>query len=88
MPRLFEPGRARRCGGLADAELLRTFNAGVGLVIVLKPGDVAAAKGALKAAGEAGVWDLGVLENRASGAPGCVVDGSFGEDLRQITPEK
>ncbi|HKT53879.1 MAG TPA: phosphoribosylformylglycinamidine cyclo-ligase [Caulobacteraceae bacterium] len=39
-------------GGVADPELRRTFNCGVGLMLIVKPGAAAATLAALKAAGE------------------------------------
>ncbi|MEM6478485.1 MAG: AIR synthase-related protein, partial [Pseudomonadota bacterium] len=46
-------------GGLDEAELLQTFNAGIGMVVVTS--DAAAVRAALEAAGET-VFDLGSLE--------------------------
>jgi phosphoribosylaminoimidazole (AIR) synthetase len=45
---------------LDDHELLRTFNNGIGMVLVVKADKVAEAKELLQQAGEV-VYDLGVL---------------------------
>ncbi|KAK7254892.1 phosphoribosylglycinamide formyltransferase [Aureococcus anophagefferens] len=76
LPPLFKWLRAA-CGGLPDDEMLRTFNCGVGLVLVLKPGDVDKAVAMLGAAGETGVFKLGALVNKTPANPGCVVTGAL-----------
>jgi phosphoribosylformylglycinamidine cyclo-ligase len=48
----------QQAGGVDDAEMFRTFNMGVGLVIVCAPGDTAALLAELHAAGEA-AWAIG-----------------------------
>ena len=45
---------------MADAEMLRTFNAGIGFVVVVPQSDVARALAAAEAAGER-AWDAGVV---------------------------
>merc|ERR1711976_396344 len=52
----------QQASGLDDREILRTFNNGVGMVLVVKADKVAEAKELLKQAGEV-VYDLGVLVN-------------------------
>lgn len=47
--------------GLDDNELLRTFNCGVGMVLILDQSDVNAAKEVLQETGEVIVYDLGHL---------------------------
>jgi phosphoribosylaminoimidazole (AIR) synthetase len=47
--------------GLDDTELLRTFNCGVGMVLILDPTNAAEAKQLLLASGEKEVFDLGTL---------------------------
>ena len=47
--------------GLDDDELLRTFNCGVGMVLILDPKDVSEAKRLLLDSGEKQVFDLGTL---------------------------
>lgn len=48
----------QRLGNVADAEMFRTFNMGVGMVIVCAPADAAAIKSHLKERGEA-VYEIG-----------------------------
>jgi phosphoribosylformylglycinamidine cyclo-ligase len=57
-------------GGIAEAELRRTFNCGLGMVAVVAPEDAERALSLLRAAGEQ-AWALGMIES-APGAP-CVV---------------
>ena len=45
-------GWLKRAGNLGDEEMLRTFNCGVGLILVVAAGEVDAVLAALKAAGE------------------------------------
>lgn len=51
----------KEASGLGDEELLRTFNCGVGMVLVLDPANAAEAKQLLLQAGEKEVYDLGKL---------------------------
>ncbi|HEX2273311.1 MAG TPA: phosphoribosylformylglycinamidine cyclo-ligase [Acidimicrobiales bacterium] len=53
VPRIFE--EIRRLGQVADDEMARTFNLGIGMVAVVGPDDVFAAHDALRAAGAASV---------------------------------
>ncbi len=57
-------------GGIAEAEMLRTFNCGIGLVLCLAPGDAQGACAALCAAGER-AWVLGQIaaDERGAEAP-------------------
>ena len=57
----------RSAGGVADHEMLRTFNCGVGMVLVVAAEEARAVTDALKAAGER-VFELGALE-KATGDP-------------------
>lgn len=50
----------KHVSGLDDREMLRTFNSGIGMVLIVKADKVTEAKDILKEAGEA-VFDLGVL---------------------------
>jgi phosphoribosylformylglycinamidine cyclo-ligase len=64
VPPVFET--LREAGGVEDAEMFRTFNMGIGYVLVLPPGAVAAARAALIAAGET-VFELGEIVPGARG---------------------
>jgi len=52
-------------GNLPQAELVRTFNCGIGMVVMVAPGDAGEVTEALKAAGEA-VFNLGAVVARES----------------------
>ena len=51
----------KETSGLDDTEMLRTFNCGIGMVLILDPAYVAEAKDMLIGAGEKEVFDLGAL---------------------------
>lgn len=51
----------KQASGLDDDEMLRTFNCGIGMVLIVKSDKLAEAKELLKSSGEADVYDLGVL---------------------------
>jgi phosphoribosylamine--glycine ligase/phosphoribosylglycinamide formyltransferase/phosphoribosylformylglycinamidine cyclo-ligase/phosphoribosylamine--glycine ligase/phosphoribosylformylglycinamidine cyclo-ligase len=51
----------KEASGLDDNELLRTFNCGIGMVLILDANNAAEAKELLIAAGESEVYDLGKL---------------------------
>ena len=61
-------------GRIEPAEMARTFNCGVGMVLAVAPGDVAAITERLEAAGET-VVRVGEI---AQGTKGCTVRGSAG----------
>jgi len=69
-PRLFE--WLQREGHVADAEMLRVFNCGVGMAIVVAAGDADAAQRALTADGET-AFRIGRIEARKPGEPQCLV---------------
>ena len=50
MPKVF--GWLAEIGGLDQAELVRTFNCGIGMIAVVAPGDVDRVAAVLSAAGE------------------------------------
>ena len=58
-PRIFE--LLQKAGKIDDAEMLRTFNCGVGMCAVVRREDAAAARDLLQARGQA-AWEIGVVE--------------------------
>ncbi|MEZ5660622.1 MAG: phosphoribosylformylglycinamidine cyclo-ligase [Burkholderiaceae bacterium] len=65
-PALFE--WLQREGQVDDAEMLRVFNCGIGMVVIVAAEDEAAISSALREAGET-VFALGVIEPLGDGAP-------------------
>jgi phosphoribosylamine--glycine ligase/phosphoribosylformylglycinamidine cyclo-ligase len=51
----------KEASGLDDTELLRTFNCGIGMVLILSKENAQSVKDELLAAGETNVYDMGVL---------------------------
>ena len=63
----------QRSGGIAEAEMHRVFNCGVGLVVAVAREDAARALEALRAQGET-AWEIGAVRARPAGeAPAIVV---------------
>jgi phosphoribosylformylglycinamidine cyclo-ligase len=62
----------QQAGGVADVEMHRVFNCGIGFVVVVAPSDAARAQARLEAAGET-VHRIGTVVARAPGAAGTVV---------------
>ena len=70
MPPLFD--WLREQGQIADAEMHRVFNCGIGMVLVLSPADADRAIARLEAAGEQ-AWRIGeVLDRHPGDAPAIV----------------
>ena len=59
-------------GNVADSEMHRVFNCGIGLIIVVSPKDAARAQAMLTRAGEK-VWRIGEVTRRPKGAPQTIV---------------
>ena len=59
-------------GNIADHEMFRVFNCGIGMAIVVGAEEAAAAEKALRAAGET-VWRIGRIERRAGHAPQTII---------------
>ncbi len=70
MPPLFEWLQGH--GGVADAEMHRVFNCGIGMVVIVADADAAQAAARLTAAGET-VWRIGEIAERAPGQAQTVV---------------
>jgi phosphoribosylformylglycinamidine cyclo-ligase len=70
MPRLFK--WLQEAGKVADEEMLRVFNCGIGMVLVVNPGDADAALTILAASGET-AWRIGAVDRRASNEPQTLV---------------
>lgn len=66
-------GWLAEAGGIATDEMLRTFNCGIGMVLVAEPARAAAVTEALTRAGER-VIALGQIEPRAAGAPSVAIE--------------
>jgi phosphoribosylaminoimidazole (AIR) synthetase len=54
----------KQISGLDDREMLRTFNCGIGMVLIVKKDCVDEVKALLREAGEVVTYDLGVLIER------------------------
>lgn len=70
MPKLFS--WLQEHGGVADSEMHRVFNCGIGMIVVVAAADASAAMGVLEAAGET-VWSVGVVRESREGEAQAVV---------------
>ncbi|NRO94720.1 phosphoribosylformylglycinamidine cyclo-ligase [Paraburkholderia sp. NMBU_R16] len=70
MPPLFS--WLQQQGGVADAEMHRVFNCGIGMAVIVAAADADEAMRQLGAAGEA-VWKIGVVRARAEGEAQTIV---------------
>lgn len=64
-----------KAGNVPVDDILRTFNMGVGMVLIVKKENVARVKELLKDADET-VYEIGSLVSREEGQPGCVVSNA------------
>ncbi len=62
----------QEAGGVADAEMHRVFNCGIGMAVVVASADAEAATALLRAAGET-VHRIGAIAARPAGAAATVV---------------
>jgi phosphoribosylformylglycinamidine cyclo-ligase len=65
----------QRAGGVPTDDMLRTFNCGLGMVVVVDKADVGKVSGALLAAGET-VREVGLIERAPTSEADCVVDNA------------
>jgi len=70
MPELFRWLQMK--GGVADAEMVRVFNCGIGMVVIVSPSQADAAIKSLKAQGLK-AWTVGEVLERPKGAPQTIV---------------
>lgn len=61
-----------KAGNVPIDDILKTFNMGIGMVIIVKKENVPAVRDLLQKAGEI-VYDLGTLVERLPNEPGCVI---------------
>ncbi len=59
-------------GNVAEKEMHRTFNCGIGMAVIVAAADAERAMQLLRESGET-VWQIGSIENRAEGQPQTVV---------------
>ncbi|WP_428697019.1 phosphoribosylformylglycinamidine cyclo-ligase [Stappia sp.] len=69
-------GWLAKTGGVAQSEMLRTFNCGVGMVVAVEADEADAVVAALAAEGET-VARIGRLEERAAGTGAVIFDGAL-----------
>jgi phosphoribosylformylglycinamidine cyclo-ligase len=62
----------QRAGNVADGEMHRVFNCGIGMVVVVAAATAKRAIATLRAAGET-VYEIGSIEKSAAGEPDCIV---------------
>jgi phosphoribosylformylglycinamidine cyclo-ligase len=63
----------QRAGDVAEDEMHRVFNCGIGMVLVVAPADAKRATRQLRASGET-VYELGAIERGPGGEPECVIE--------------
>jgi phosphoribosylformylglycinamidine cyclo-ligase len=59
-------------GGVADAEMVRVFNCGIGMVVIVSTDQADTAMSSLKAEG-LNAWVVGAVVERPTGAPQTIV---------------
>ena len=68
-------GWLQRVGSVPTEDMLRTFNCGIGMIVIVAKGDVGKVTGALVAAGET-VREIGFIERAPTAEADCVVDSA------------
>ena len=66
----------QKTAGIDDVEMNRTFNNGIGMVVVIDATQAAACAATLRASGET-VYEIGVIAAQGAGAQVCVVSEGF-----------
>jgi len=66
-------GWLQKMGGVPTDDMLRTFNCGLGMIVVVAPGDAAKVAKALADAGET-VSTIGTIERAPTEEADCVVE--------------
>ena len=66
----------QKTAGIDDVEMNRTFNNGIGMVVVIDATQAAACAATLRASGET-VYEIGVIAAQGAGAQVCVVSDGF-----------
>jgi phosphoribosylformylglycinamidine cyclo-ligase len=64
-------------GRVPEAEMLRTFNCGVGFIAIVAPDDAAAVEACFREQGER-AFPIGIVEKREDGAPAMFFTGKLG----------
>jgi phosphoribosylformylglycinamidine cyclo-ligase len=59
-------------GGIAEQEMHRTFNCGIGMAVVVAAEDAPRAIELLRAEGET-VWDIGIIEKRTDNQSQAII---------------
>jgi len=63
----------QQTGNVAEDEMFRVFNCGIGMVVCVAAGEVATAKGLLKREGEL-AYEIGRIEAATAAEPECVIE--------------
>lgn len=63
----------QRQGNIADEEMYRTFNCGIGMVLCVAKQDVAQTIACLKESGEV-AWPIGIIEKTSKKTPAVIID--------------
>jgi len=66
-----------KLGAIEEAEMGRTFNCGIGMIVVVAQADAARVQSVLETAGET-VWQIGHLRARKNDEPHVVIKGAIG----------
>ncbi len=65
----------QEAGNVSDAEMVRTFNCGVGMIVIVAEADAERALQGLASSGEQ-AWPIGTINQRGSDDPAIVLEGS------------